>query len=134
MARRPQGGGKRKRAGLGATLTPQGRAVLRAFHEARRAAPGFVMSCGVLPEISESASERLHAIVRDVVAHLDGQQPLLAVQRDLRRQRSSANQLDRTERNLTALIAAETTAAYLFGLSVGLAMHGLPERLYRTRR
>jgi hypothetical protein len=37
------------------------------------------------------------------------------------------------ERHLTALIGAETTAAYLFGLSVGLAIHSLPERLLRTR-
>ncbi len=131
MAQRPKG--KKKSAGLGASLTPRGRAVLSAFHEARHAAPGFVMSCGVLPEVSESASERLHAIIRDVVAHLDGRRHMLAVQREFRRL-GSASEIDRSERNLTALIGAETTAAYLFGLSVGLAMHGLPERLYRTRR
>lgn len=128
MAHRPKGG-KSDNTGLGAALTPRGRAVLRAFRKARQAAPGFVISCGVLPEISESASERLHSIVRDVAEHLDGQRHFKAVQQELRREGASASEIDRSERNLTALINAETTAAYVFGLAVGLALHGLPDRL-----
>ena len=62
MARRVTKDGRGKR-GLTQALTPRGLAVLRAFHDARRYAPGFVVSCGVLPELSESASERLHGIV-----------------------------------------------------------------------
>jgi hypothetical protein len=108
--------------------------VLRAFREARQAAPGFVVSCGVLPEVSESASERLHSIIRDVAEHLEGPRHMLAVQRTLHHGRASASEIDRGERSLTALIGAETTAAYLFGLSVGLAIHGLPERLNGDRR
>ena len=82
MARRPTGGrqttaglarNRKATAGLGAGLTSRGLAVMRAFHDARRYAPGFVVSCGILPEVSESATERLHSIVRDVSArHLDG--------------------------------------------------------------
>lgn len=124
----------RKRASLAGGLTPRARAVLRALHEARRAAPGFVISCGVLPELSESASERLHSIVRDVSGrHLNGERHLRAFRRQVRGLLRSVKASDRMERHLTALIGAETTAAYLFGLSVGLAIHSLPERLLRTR-
>ena len=126
--------GRKRRTGLAASLTPRGRAVLRAFSEARRAAPGFVIACGVLPEVSEAASERLHSIIRNVAEQLDGQPPLGAIQRRLRRGTESAHDIDRRERDLTALIGAETTAAYLFGLSVGLAIHALPDKLTRSRR
>lgn len=128
VAQRPKGGRKR-RTGLGASLTPRGRAVMRAFGKARQAAPGFVVACGVLPEVSEAASERLHTIIRQVAEQLNGQRPLGAIQRRLRESSSSAREIDRSERDLTALIGAETTAAYLFGLSVGLAIHALPDKL-----
>src|SRR5262245_20552097 len=108
---RPLRSGQR-RAGLGAALTPRGRAVLRAFREARRVAPGFVISCGLLPEVSESASERIHEIVRDVAGHLDGRREALAVQRRLHAVTSS-KALDRDARNLIAFIGTQTTAAYL---------------------
>ena len=133
MGQRLKSGRKRK-TGLGASLTPRGRAVLRAFGEARQAAPGFVISCGVLPEVSEGASDRLHSIIRDVAEHLDGQRALGAIQRRFRQNPASARDIDRSERDLTALIGAETTAAYLFGLSVGLAIHALPDKLTRNRR
>lgn len=107
---------------------------MRAFGKARQAAPGFVVSCGVLPEVSEAASERLHSIIRQVAEPLDGQRPLGAIQRRLRQSTASAREIDRSERDLTALIGAETTAAYLFGLSVGLAIHALPDKLNRSGR
>jgi len=124
----------RRRTGLEANLTPRGRAVLRAFNEARRVAPGFVISCGVLPEISESASERIHDIVREVAEHLNGHRETAAVQRRLQQKVASSKDFDRDDRNLTALIGTQTTAAYLVGLSVGLALHNLPDRLNRSRR
>lgn len=134
MTRRPKRGGRGK-AGLGMGLTPRGRAVMRAFHDARRYAPGFIVSCGVLPEVSESASERLHAIVREIAEHhLHGHQHMLAMQRMLRQRLASAKDVDPVERRLTELLGSEATAAYLFGLSVGLAMQALPDRLNRTRR
>ena len=107
---------------------------MRAFSEARQAAPGFVIACGVLPEVSEAASERLHSIIRHVAGQLDGQRVLGAIQRRLRQGTASARDIDRSERDLTALIGAETTAAYLFGLSVGLAIHALPDKLTRSGR
>jgi hypothetical protein len=105
---------------------------MRAFGKARQAAPGFVISCGILPEVSEAATERLHNIVRDVAEQLNGQRPLGAIQRRLRQGAASARDIDRSERDLTALIGAETTAAYLFGLCVGLAIHALPDKLTRS--
>jgi hypothetical protein len=133
MARRA--GGLKRRQGLGAGLTTRGRAVTRAFHEARRYAPGFVISCGVLPEVSESATDRLHTIVREISErHLDGQRQLSSLQTALRHELGSAKVRERVERQLTELLGSEATAAYLFGLSVGLAIQALPSRFARTRR
>ncbi len=108
---------------------------MRAFRDARRNAPGFIVSCGVLPEVSESASERLHTIVREVAEqHLNGSRHMLAIQRMFRRRLKSAKDVDLVERHLTELMGSEVTAAYLFGLSVGFALQALPDRLNRPRR
>lgn len=132
MARQVKRSGK---AGLRGGLTSRGRAVMRALRDARRQAPGFVVSCGVLPEVSESASERLHSISHDVATrHLDGRRHLLSLQKDLRQGGASVEVSDRIGRDITALIGAEATAAYLLGLSVGLTLHALPERLTRNGR
>src|SRR5262245_35781257 len=95
---------KRHRVGLGAGLTARGRAVLKAFYDARRYAPGFVVACGVLPEVSESASERLHTIVREVAErHLNSSTHFRSLQRRLRGALHSAEATDRVERHLTEL-------------------------------
>ena len=115
-----------KSLGLGA-LTPRGRAVLRAFVQARRLARGLVMSCGLLPEVSESCSDRLFQIVQEISRrHLDGRRHARALRKSLRRALPSAEAFDQVDRHLTALQFAETTAAYVFGLSVGLAMGAFP--------
>lgn len=130
MRRRDNRKGK---AGLRGGLTARGMAVMRALRDARRHAPGFVISCGVLPEVSESASERLHVIAHDVaIRHLDGRRHLLSLQKDLRRLSGSGEVSDRLEGAITAVIGAEATAAYLLGLSVGLTVQALPERLTRN--
>jgi hypothetical protein len=131
---RTRRGSRKRSSGLAAAVSPQGRAVLRAFHEARRYAPGFVVSCGVLPELSESASEKLHAIVRDLAdRYLDGRRHMKTLQRQLDQLADSPTARDRAERQLTELIGSEVTAAYLFGLSVGLAIQALPRRLGPSR-
>lgn len=53
----------RARRDGGRRLTAPGRAVMKAFRAAKFSAPAFMSTCGVFPEISESASDRLHAIV-----------------------------------------------------------------------
>ena len=134
MIRRPATR-RKKRRGLGAALTPRGRAVVRAFRAARQFAPGFIVSCGVLPEVSESASERMHDIVRQVAEqNLGGRRHLHLFRQRSHRARNAVQASDSLERDLTAFIEAESTAAYLFGLAVGLAVHALPERLTRNGR
>jgi hypothetical protein len=141
MAQR--GGRHRRRTnGLAGGLTPQARAVMRAFREARHSAPGFVLSCGVLPEVSESASDRLHGIVHALAERrLGKRRHMRDLQRSIRRlasrskaattTRTGLEAIDQIDTQLTALLALEATAAYLFGLSVGLAIRSLPERLNR---
>jgi hypothetical protein len=55
------------------------------------------------------------------------------LQRQLHQLAGSPQAKDRMERQLTELIGSEATAAYLFGLSVGLAIETLPHRLLRSR-
>ena len=108
---------------------------MNALRDARRYAPGFVVSCGILPEVSESASERLHSIVRAVAErHLDARRQMRSIQKRLRATLRSADAADRAERGLTEAIASEATAAYLFGLAVGLSIHALPRQLTRAPR
>lgn len=115
-----------------AALTPRSRAVLRAFVEARRLARGFVLSCGLLPEVSESCSDRLFRIVQSIAVHqLDGRRHARALRVVLRRALPSTEAFDQVDRHLSALQFSETTAAYVFGLSVGLAMGSLPGRIMR---
>ena len=129
-----------KAKGLGRGLSPQAKAVMRAFRLAKFSAPGFVLSCGVFPEISESASDRLHSIVHNVaVRQLQKDRHLRALQKRVHQLAAKANGhkpgsadlIDRADTHLTALLASEATAAYLFGLAVGLAIRSLPERLDR---
>jgi hypothetical protein len=125
MARQPI---RQRSKGLDSRLTPRARAVMKAFQDARHYAPGFVVSCGVLPEVSESATDRLHTIVRELSErHLSGRRLLMSLQRMVRQKRNSDT--ERIERSLTELMGSEATAAYLLGLSVGLSIQALPERL-----
>ena len=133
MAQRPKGGRKRK-TGLGTSLTPQGRAVMRAFGKARQAAPGFVISCGVLPEVSEAASERLHNIIRQVAEQLNGQRPLGAIQRRLRNSAASAREIRSQRARSDSAHRRRNDGGVPFGLSVGLAIHALPDKLTRNGR
>jgi hypothetical protein len=111
---------------------------MQAFQLARFSAAPFMSSCGIFPEISESASDRLHSIVNDVATRrLSKGKYLRKFQRRIdelatgspKRKQSSADIVDRIGTDLTALLACEAVAAYLFGLSVGMTVRTLPERL-----
>ncbi len=135
MPQRRRKGTTRKR-GLAQGMTPQARAVMRAFRLAKFSASGFVVSCGIFPEISESATDRLHGIVNDLAERRLGKrrhwrdlQRLLDRVVSKPRGGQARGHLDRIEAHLTALLASEATAAYLFGLAVGLAIRSLPDRL-----
>ena len=118
-------------------LSARARAVMGAFRLARFSAPPFLSACGVFPEVSESASDRLHVIVNDVATRrLNKARHVRALQQNLRRLAAGARRqpddlVERITGDLTAVLAAEATAAYLFGLSVGMTVRSLPERIER---
>ena len=129
MTRR-SGRKKHRDAGFTAALTPRGRDVLRAFVHGRRLAPWFLVSSGLLPEVSESCSDQLLRVVHKIAStHFNRRRHARALQTALRRIAGSKTALDVLEQHLTALQSAESTAAYVFGLSVGLAMSSMPDRL-----
>lgn len=112
--------------------------VMRAFRSAKFVAPRFMSSSGIFPEVSEAASDKLHPIVhRLAVKQLNQGRHFRALERQLHKLTSTAasrklNQrelMDKLSAELTAVLAAEATAAYLFGLSVGLTVRSLPDRL-----
>jgi hypothetical protein len=110
---------------------------MQAFRLAKFAAPPFMSSCGIFPEVSESASDRLHSIVNDVATRrLKKGRHIRALQRKIHQLVAASkpakkrhDMIDRISGDITALLAAEATAAYLFGLSVGMTVRTLPERL-----
>ncbi len=120
------------RLGLDKELNARGRAVVQAFLDARKSAPGFLLSCGVFPEVSEIGTERLHAIVHAIaVRHLNGRNHDRSLRQSIRRSSKSAVARDRVERELNALLTSETTAAYVFGLAAGLGLGSIDDCLRR---
>ena len=106
--------------------TPRAKAVLRAFNEARQFATTFRLSSGLLPEVSESCSARLFDIVQHISAkHFRAGRQQKSLRDALRKALPSPEAFDEVDRHLAELREAEVTAAYLFGLSVGLANPGL---------
>jgi hypothetical protein len=121
----------------GRRLTAPARAVMKAFRAAKFSAPAFMSTCGVFPEVSESASDRLHAIVHKLATGQLKQGPALRkLQARIRRlstgklgSRARLELMEGISSDLTAVLAAEAVAAYLFGLSVGLTVRSLPDRV-----
>jgi hypothetical protein len=102
--------------------TPRARAVMRAFNHAKKLAASFRMSSGLLPEVSESCSARLFDIVQHIGAkHFGTRKPETRLRAALKRALPSPEAFDRVDRELAELRASEIQAAYVFGLSVGLA-------------
>jgi hypothetical protein len=120
----------RRRGGKNADVSsPKSRArnVLKAFAEARSEAPAFLLSCGVLPELSECVSERLNRIVESLAAQwFAGERHQSDLQSAIRKVARSADAADRIQAEVADLTNAETTAAYLFGVAVGLSIGALP--------
>jgi hypothetical protein len=118
--------------GLDGELTPQARAVMRAFSDAQTRAAGFILSSGVFPEVNESSSERLLNVIRGLASrHLDQKRLDRALRSALSRCARSPEARDTIEAALNALLATETTAAYVFGLAAGLSLASLGESLKR---
>lgn len=127
----------RAKRGAGRRLTAPARAVMKAFRAAKFSAPAFMSTCGVFPEVSESASDRLHAIVHKLATgQLKQGQALRGLHRRIERlssvkkgSRERSELMERIGNDLTAVLSAEAIAAYLFGLSVGLTVRSLPDRM-----
>lgn len=131
MAQRGSRKTKRKE-GLAHGLSAEARAVMKVFERAKYSAPGFLISCGIFPEISEAATDRLHSIVHDLAESLGKKRQMRELQRLLQALAAGSQNgeaLDQIDTRLTAVLAAEATAAYLFGLAAGLAIRSLPTRL-----
>src|SRR3954471_6860311 len=119
--------------GMDGDLTPQAQAVLRAFADAQTRAAGFLLSTGVFPEVSESGSEKLHTVVRELAGrppdpgrggagvagaaarHLDQGRADRALRAALTRGCRALEARDQIEGALHALLSSETKAAYVFG-------------------
>ena len=94
-------------------------------------------TCGVFPEVSESASDRLHAIVHKLATgQLNQGRALRMLHRRIERlssvkkgSRAKLVLIEGISNDLTAVLTAEAIAAYLFGLSVGLTVRSLPDRV-----
>ena len=115
---------------LGGDLPPRGRAVVEAFLAARRASTGFLLSCGLLPEVSEACTEGLHDHVHALAeAHLGRARAVEDVRAALQRGGLRGDTLDEAQHAVTALVTTDTTAAYLFGLAAGLGLGSLDRRL-----
>ncbi len=116
--------------GFNGSLNARARAVVKAFIDARRRAPAFLLSCGVFPEVSEPGTEKLHDIVHELsLRHLNGRHCDAALRKALHRCGTSTEARDRLEQELNALLTAETTAAYVFGLAAGLSVRTLEDTL-----
>jgi hypothetical protein len=121
--------------GMDGDLTPQARAVLRAFTDAQSRARGFLLSSGVFPDVSESGSEKLHSLIRDLAArHLDQKKADRALRSALTRGCRALESRDPIESALNSLLASETTAAYVFGLAAGLSLASAGEWLKPSAR
>ena len=118
--------------GMNGDLTPQARAVLRAFTEAQSSAVGFLISTGVFPEISESSTEKLHRIVRDLAGrHLNQKTLERRLRAAIQGSIASPKSRDQVEGALNALLDSEAIAAYVFGLAAGLSLASLDDALRR---
>ena len=107
--------------------SPRAKNVLKAFAEARNEAPGFLLSCGVLPELSECVSERLNRVVESLASEwFAGERHQSDLHSAIRKVARSADAADRIDAEVADLTNTQTTAAYLFGVAVGLSIGSLP--------
>jgi hypothetical protein len=115
---------------FGDDLSPRARAVLDALGDARESSTTFLLSCGILPEVSESCTEGMHAHVHALSErHFERREALDELRASLARRGLDAHAIEDVEHLLTALLTADTTAAYLLGLAAGLGLGSLDRRL-----
>src|ERR1043165_2025239 len=95
----------------GRRLDTAATAVMRAFRSAKFVAPRFMSSSGIFPEISESASDRLHPIVHNLaVKKLQQGRHCKALQRQLHKLVATADTHKLNQRELMDQLSNELTA------------------------
>jgi hypothetical protein len=115
---------------FGNNLPPRARAVVDAFLDARTSSTSFALACGLLPELSESCTESLHGHVHALSeTHFDREPAVARLRATLRDRGLSDEAIDEVEQAVTTLLAADATAAYLFGLAAGIGLGALDRRL-----
>ena len=111
-------------------LTARGRAVVDALADARVASTGFLLSCGLLPEVNEACTEGLHDRVHSLSErHFDRARVLDELRGALAARGLADDDVEQVTHLVTSLLSADTTAAYLFGLAAGLGLSSLDRRL-----
>lgn len=110
-------------------LSPRGRAVVDALADARRASTGFLLACGLLPEVNEACTEGLHDHVHTLSERHFDRERIVAALRGVLTERLGEDAVEQITQQVTTLLTADTTAAYLFGLAAGLGLGSLDRRL-----
>ena len=110
-------------------LSPRGRAVVDALADARRASTGFLLSCGLLPEVNEACTEGLHDQVHALSERHFDRERIVGDLRGALTGHVDDDGLEQLTQLVTSLLTADTTAAYLFGLATGLGLGSLDRRL-----
>jgi hypothetical protein len=111
-------------------LPARGRAVVDALAEARAASTGFLLSCGLLPEVNEACTEGLHDRVHTLSErHFERARLVDELRGALSGRGLVDDAVEQITHLVTSLLSADTTAAYLFGLAAGLGLTSLDRRL-----
>jgi hypothetical protein len=111
-------------------LTPRGRAVVDALADARAASTGFVLTCGLLPEVNEACTEGLHDQVHVLSEKYFQRNAAVAdLLGALTERRLDDTDVEYIAQLVTSIVTADATAAYLFGLAAGMGLGSLDRRL-----
>jgi hypothetical protein len=111
-------------------LAPRARAVVDALADARATSTGFLLSCGLLPEVNEACTEGLHDQVHALSErHFDRTRAVDDLRGALAERGLTDEDVEHISHIVTSLLSADTTAAYLFGLATGLGLGSLDRRL-----
>src|SRR6476646_1668795 len=93
-------------------LTPRGRAVVAALADARAASTGFLLSCGLLPEVNEACTEGLHDRVHALSErHFDRRRAVDDLRGALAKRGLDDEDVEHISHIVTSLLSADTTAA-----------------------
>jgi hypothetical protein len=104
--------------------------VVDALADARAASTGFVLTCGLLPEVNEACTEGLHDQVHALSEKYFQRKAAVAdLVGALTERRLDDTDIEYIAQLVTSIVTADATAAYLFGLAAGMGLGSLDRRL-----